>query len=147
MPKFFKYEHRSLFRERLIASGMTSQSSRTYETAVLSPDRKGHLSAINKWQELMGNLPIPVSFYRVDLHDEPSEPYEQSTTHTNAAPPTVNPIRGELKVDVLLSKIINMPPVRVQKLVSLILKIKELETYGLTEGNTLLLKFILDLKN
>jgi len=57
----YAYPERALFRKRLLESGCRPDASTNYETAILTASRQGHITAVNKWNDLMG-IPLPRTY-------------------------------------------------------------------------------------
>lgn len=57
----YAYPERALFRKRLLESGCRPDASTNYETAILTSSRQGHVTAVNKWKDLM-DIPLPSTY-------------------------------------------------------------------------------------
>lgn len=117
----YVYPLRSLFRERLIESGLSPESASSYETAVLDPQGNNYPSAKNRWVELMDGEPLPTK-YEYESNEE-------------ALPVLVS---NSLELQIL-RKLIDIPGPKVSAALDTIRRIDFIDT---NEKVSLLIKFI-----
>lgn len=124
----YVYPLRSLFRERLIESGLSPESASSYETAVLDPLGSNYPSAKTKWLKLMDGEPLPVE-YEYEARILEYEREEQT-------PPVLVANSMELQI---LRKLIDIPGPEVSAALDTIRGIDFIDT---NEKVSLLIKFI-----